>query len=479
MKPNFIDKTVLFFNPTAGQKRLAARAKADLLMSYDAASRGRRTAGWRAPATDADTAAKGSRERLRQLSRDMIRNRPYAKRAQDVVTLNVVGPGITFSVRDVSNRDAIEKVLKAHFLSSDIDARGECNLFTLQTIVMNAVVSDGEVLLRRRVRRGRYSRGLALPFQVEILEADHLDTNIQEYGSNRVVEGVEYGPTGAIEAYHLWRDHPGSDQPSVSIQSERVPWRDIIHVRRMDRPGQLRGVPWLAPVMLTLGELADYQEAQILKQRFSALVAGVLTSEDGQATTPDNARAWEDLQPGALVMAPPGTTLTMTNPPKVDDYKVFMSEGLGAVAMGVGITREALSGDLSGVNFSSGRMGRMEMDRNVESWQQNIMIRQFCAGIERWAREAWPLQTVQPTAKFALDWTAPRRPLIDPNKEIEAEIKAIEAGIKSRQGVQRQMGEDPDRVREERADDLKDDEAAGLAPVAPPKPTENPEDENP
>ena len=100
-----------------------------------------------------------------------------------------------------------------------------------------------------------------------------------------------------------------------------MPWQDIIHVRRMDRPAQLRGVPWLAPVMLTLGELADYQEAQILKQRFSALVAGVLTSEDGNATTPDNARAWEDLQPGALVMAPPGTTLTMTNPPKVDDYK--------------------------------------------------------------------------------------------------------------------------------------------------------------
>ena len=140
MKPNFIDKTVLFFNPTAGQKRLAARAKADLLMSYDAASRGRRTAGWKAPATDADTAAKGSRERLRQLSRDMIRNRPYAKRAQDVVTLNVVGPGITFSVRDKSNRDAIEEVLKAHFLSSDIDARGECNLFALQTIVMLSLI---------------------------------------------------------------------------------------------------------------------------------------------------------------------------------------------------------------------------------------------------------------------------------------------------------------------------------------------------
>ena len=36
------------------------------------------------------------------------------------------------------------------------------------------------------------------------------------------------------------------------------------------------------------------------------------------------------------------------------------------IAVGVGITAEALTGNLSGVNFTSGRMGRLDMDANVE-----------------------------------------------------------------------------------------------------------------
>ena len=48
---------------------------------------------------------------------------------------------------------------------------------------------------------------------------------------------------------------------------------------------------------------------------------------------------------------------------------------IGMIAIGMGITRESLSGDLSAVNFSSARMGHMVMDRNVQRWQQNLMIK--------------------------------------------------------------------------------------------------------
>ena len=35
----------------------------------------------------------------------------------------------------------------------------------------------------------------------------------------------------------------------------------------------MRGIPWLAPVMTTLGEISDYQDAQILKQKIGSLLA--------------------------------------------------------------------------------------------------------------------------------------------------------------------------------------------------------------
>lgn len=218
---------------------------------------------------------------------------------------------------------------------------------------------------------------------------------------------------------------------------------------------QSRGVSWLAPMILPMGELADYQEAQILKQRMAALVAGVITSQEDAVGGKDGgaAKGLEDLEPGALVTAPPGSTVTFTNPPRVEAYAEFMREGLSSIAMAGGITYESLSGNLSGVNFSSGRMGRMEMDRNVEAWQEMLMIAQFCRGVERWCREAWSLQPVLPSEVLALDWTAPRRALIDPGKEIDAAITEIDAGLQSRQGVIRLLGRNPDRVRAERIAD--------------------------
>jgi lambda family phage portal protein len=463
-----LDALVGEFSPEAGRRRALARSAAKLAMNYDAASRGRRAAGWKAPATDADAAAFGVRARLRQLSRDMVRNRPYAARAREVVISNVVGTGIVPSVvhENAEVQAQIGAVLSEHLLTPALDARGELDLYAMQEVVIGTVFTDGEVLARRRIRRGKYARDLPLGFQVELLEADHLDDSVTSWGANEVIEGVEYSPIGDIEAYHLFDEHPGAARMrGLKLTSRRVPWQDVLHIRRFDRPGQLRGVPWLAPVMMTMGEISDYQEAQILKQKMAALLAAVVTYDKDSGVDPSKRlKGLEALEPGAVVGTPEGTSVNFTTPPKVDDYQPFMREALGAVAMGIGITRESLTGDLSGTNFSSGRMGRMEMDRNVERWQR-MVIMQFCMGVERWVRESWAMQRVLPTEVIRLNHTPPRRPLIDPNDEIDAFLKQIDGGVNSRQNVQRTLGLDPERIRRERAEDAQKDSDANLAPT--------------
>ncbi|MDN5568034.1 MAG: phage portal protein [Paracoccus sp. (in: a-proteobacteria)] len=475
---NMIDRTIGFFAPAAGLRRATARAQTAVVMNYDAASRGRRTYGWKAPATSADAAAFGSRERLRQLSRDMVRNRAYAARARDVVVANVVGEGIMPSVRAGSDdiKATVKDLVERHLLSVRFDAGEEYDLLEMQQICMSTVFTDGEVLIRRRMRRGGFGRHLALPYQVELVEVDCLDGTVQSWGDNIVVEGVEYGPTGAIEAYHLFNEHPGAVRHRKPLQSTRVHWSDIIHLRRFDRPGQLRGVPWLAPVMMTLGELADYQEAQILKQRISALMAIVLKYAQG-TTRPANAGSGlEDLAPGAVVELPEGAEPTVVQPPTVDGYDEFMGRGLRTVAAGLGITYEALTADLRGVNFSSGRMGRNEMDRLVRMWQRGLMIMQMGDGIERWFREGLLLAGHR-DLEFTLDWTPPRRILVDPVKEIPAMIEEVTAGLNSRQGVQRELGRDPDRIREERQQDAEADRKYGIAPDVTAKQRSDPKSE--
>lgn len=470
---NFIDRTIGFFAPEAGLRRATARAQTAVVMNYDAASRGRRTYGWKAPATSADAAAFGSRERLRNLSRDMVRNRAYAARARDVIVVNVVGEGIMPSVRAASDnvKATVKDLVERHLLSVRLDAGEEYDLLEMQQICMSTIFTDGEVLIRRRMRTGGYGRQLALPYQIELVEVDCLDTTVQSWGENLVVEGVEYGPTGAIEAYHLFNEHPGAVRHRKPLESTRVHWSDIIHLRRFDRPGQLRGVPWLAPVMMTLGELSDYQEAQILKQRISALMAIVLRYTGGTPRAAQAGAGLEDLAPGAVVELPEGAEPTVVQPPTVDGYDEFMARGLRTIAAGLGITYEALTADLRGVNFSSGRMGRMEMDRLVRMWQRGMLIMQMGEGIERWFREGLALAGHR-GLEFTLDWTPPRRILVDPTKEIPAMIEEIDAGLNSRQGVQRELGRDPDRIREEREQDAEADGQLKFAtPPAPSKPS--------
>ena len=466
---NWLDKAIGGVAPGWGERRVRSRARIKAMMNYDAASKGRRTYGWKAPGTDADAAAHGSRARLRNLSRDMIRNRPFAARAQSVVTANVVGAGILFSVqsKNKSQRELVDKVLRRHLLTPAIDAYGEQDIYGLQTTVMNAVFGDGEMLVRRRVRDTRRDPGLALPFQVQLIEADQLDTTVTSHGGNQVIDGVEIGPTGKIVAYHLQRDHPGAITAGWRrrTDTERVPAADIAHIRRMDRPGQLRGVPWLAPVMMTVGELSDYQEAEILKQRMAALLAAVVSSTDDG--TKFEGKGLEELAPGAVLGLEAGQEVTFTDPPTVTGYEGFIKAGLRAIAAGIGVTYEAISGDLQGTNFTSFRAGRMEMDRNVETWQGQIMVAQFCAAIAGWVREAWPLVASSlpeggRAAKiradsFELTWTPPRRAMVDPTKEIPAKLKAVDGKLISRQRAQRELGYDPDLIRREITEDQQKD----------------------
>ena len=470
---NLLDRAIAKVSPVAGLHRAQARLKLSVVMNYDAASHGRRTKYWKAPATDADAASSAGRARIRQLSRDMVRNAWVANRAQMVIRNNVVASGIVPSVAAATDAEAeqIRQVIKDHLLSKKIDAYGEQNLYGLQKVVINTVFESGEILARRRPRGP--NSGLALPFQIQLLEPDYLDTTRQTNGKNEIIDGVEYDGFGRVVAYWIYRVHPGAATRKMDFKSDRVPVQEIIHVRKMDRPGQMRGVGWLAPVMLQLGELRDYQEAQIVKQKLSAMLAGVLETNDTDFIPAENAPqvGLDDLSPGTFLQARGGQTVNWSDPPKVDDYDPVMKRGLASVAAGIGITYESLTGDLAGVNFSSGKMGRIDMDQNVEDWQTDLMVEQFCRGVETWMRDGLRLTKLR-KIKFEMTWTPPVRPQVDPLKETKPMIEKIKSGITSLQRVQRQLGLDPAVIAKERAEDID----SGNMPVAllpvPPDPAE-------
>lgn len=105
------------------------------------------------------------------------------------------------------------------------------------------------------------------------------------------------------------------------------------------------------------------------------------------------------------------------------------------------------------MNYSSGRMGWLEFNRNVEEWQWNIFIPHFCQTVWQWFSEWQELLTG--TQPVPVAWTPPRRAMIDPDKEFSAMNNAIRNGLSSQSEALRSLGYEPQEVIEEWENDAK------------------------
>lgn len=469
---NLIDRVIASFAPERGLQRARARTALDAMMNYNAATNNSRGSGLRKLATDADAAA-SRRGLLSYAARDLVRNTPFATRAQQVIANNVVGDGIIWKVSATSKtaKTATQKLLKAHFDTVAIDADGRQNLYGLQRLAMNCIVEAGEVLIRLR-RRDRRD-GLPLPFQIQVMEPDFIDTEKQNLSGsgNLIRDGIEYDAIGRRVAYWLYAEHPGAARKvTAALASRRVPASDLLHIYRQDRPGQMRGVSWFAPVTLRLMDLDDYDDAQLMRQKIAACFAAFTVSL-GESTSPlpgspsnlDPA-GLSSIKPGRIQKLGPEEDIKFASPPGVEGYDEFTNGVLRGAAAAMGITYEALTGNLSGVNFSSARMGRMEMDRNVSSWQWLLMVPQFLQPLAAWTMDAMQLQTGTRLARdMSIDWTPPTRMLVDPAREIPAMIEKIKGGLASWQQVVRELGYDPEDMLIEHSEDRKRFTELGLS----------------
>lgn len=473
---NQLDKLICAVAPRTGARRLQARlairtADAYLqTMHYDAATAGRRTSSLRASSADADAAGR-ARHRMAYVSRDMLRNNPWAGRAKATIAGHVVGDGIIPKIVGGSEDLRAEglRLIEAHLDRTGIDAERRCNLYGLQQLAIGAMVSDGECLIVPRFRRD--ARGQAMPLELRVLEIDYLDstrdTVLQGTTGNVVHDGIEYDGDGNRVAYWLFDEHPGTDAPRSgrwSRVSQRYDARLVIHLYRQDRPGQQRGVSWFAPVVLPMQDLADYHDAQIMRQKIAACFTAFRTNGDPIASA-DTEHPMKKLAPGMIMDLGQDETITFGTPPDVGGFDEFTRTVLRSIAVGMGITYEALTGDMAQVNFSSARMGRMEMDRNISAWQWLIMIPQMLNQVGDWFKMAWILQQpdrAREIAALGIEWTPPHRIIVDPAREIPALKEAVRAGFATRKGVQRSFGIDPERMLEEQIAERQEARGAGL-----------------
>lgn len=453
---------------------------------HEAAGRGRRGLTWSSGSLGAVAALMATGADLRIKSRDLVRRNAWAQAALDAFVANAVGTGI--KPQSLSPDEGFRTDAQALWRdwTDEADAAGQTDFYGLQALACRAMLEGGECLIRLRPRR--VEDGLAVPLQIQLLEPEHLPLHLNTdlTNGNVVRSGIEFDALGRRVAYHLYRSHPDDGRLAPmsgqgGLDTVRVDAREIAHLYRVLRPGQIRGEPWLSRALVKLNELDQYDDAELVRKKTAAMFAGFVTRpnpEDalmGEGAADADGIAIASLEPGTLQLLEPGEDIRFSDPADVgSSYGEFLRTQFRAVAAAIGITYEQLTGDLTGVNYSSIRAGLLEFRRRCEMVQHGVLVHQMCRPI--WA--AWMKQAVLAGALdapgylrggparrrryHAVKWIPQGWQWVDPEKEYKAMLLAIRAGLMSRSEAVSANGYDAEDIDREIAADNRRADDFGL-----------------
>lgn len=438
--------------------------------AYEAARQDRTTSAWLANSQSADRALYGEAERVRNRVRDLVRNNSYARGALDAIVANVVGCGISPkpAIKDDQARsDAILDKWNEWCERSDIT--GRLHFYEMQALVLREMVEAGEVILNKVMQP---TDPLGVPFALEMIESERIasETEVWAYKRNRanaenqIRRGVEVErSTGRAVAYYLYRDHP-NDLAGTVAEAERVPADNLLHIYRQERVGQTRGISWLAPAVLRLRDLEMYLEnelqASAVAACFSVVVKtvdsgaswGGLETPSGGDSTDSNGDRFERLQPGMVSHLMPNEDIQVVNPMRPNaSADAFLATMLRSISVATGLSYELVSRDYSRTNYSSNRASALEDQRRFRPLQK-MLIWKLCQPVYRaWfaqcclaadagmdGYEAFPSFTeylADPGYWTKCTWRPPGWAWVDPLKEVNAAVVAINNQLRSRQDV--------------------------------------------
>ena len=424
--------------------RAATRRVAKALRgrSFEAAGGGRRwqtTPAMQAPQTEA-LAARGT---IMQRARAASVNNPTAARGLETWVGALAG-------RPVQAMPQHPDTGLRRGLSDDFEAI--VNPLLVQ--VVRGVVRDGEAFLRLVSDEDGRTR-------LQLLPPEQIDPTLSQDlgGGRRIVAGVELDASDRPVAYHVLPEVPGSAFVSYA-PPVRVPAADMLHIFDPILPGQVRGLSWLAPILLKLNELDRTSDAMLAAVKTQSLLTGFITDPTGEgggfAGDGQGGAVQASLEPGSVHVLPVGASVSFSNPGTgLAQATEFLREQKREIAAGLGVTYEQVSADLSGTNYSSARVGLLEFRRRAQMLHRTLIVDQLLRPLwRRWIdAEVLAGRLTADPELYRVTFAPPGFDWVDPAKEVAAEVAAIEARLKSRAEVVAARGRDVADLDEEIAAD--------------------------
>lgn len=427
--------------------------------SYQAGLIDRLTASFSSSSLSADREVLASLKTMRGRSRNLAMNNVYMRKFLESLVVNVIGhEGIVLQNQakdgngkfDEEANNSIEEAWYEFGEEGVCDVTGELSLNELLSLHLKSTARDGGSLLRivRGWKNNKYR------FALQLIEDDLLDENYNRDlpNGNKIVMGVEKDRWGRRIAYHLFTKHPG-DYSFAGMNYDIIPAADIIPLFSMERIGQTRGVPWAYASMLMLNNIGAYTDAAIINARVGASKMGFYKSTDGSVDyqgdkTDTDGEFIEEMEPGIFSKLPLGWDFQEFNPKYPDsEFPEFNRAMLRGTSAGLLMAYSSISNDLSDVNFSSIRSGKID-ERDIYRFIQKWFIRKTLQKIfPLWLDTALMTGAINlPYTKYdkfnAATWQARGFDWVDPKTDIEADMIAINFGLKTRAEVLAGRGKD-------------------------------------
>lgn len=464
-----VDKFIRYLSPKMALHRELSRqallqldqhAKRNSFGGYEAAQGGRRTSGWNRSASDANTGVGVSLRILRGHARELCRNNGYAAKAKNIIANNTIGWGIyPRFYGPVSKRTmaTIRAMYREWADGNGCDFNENKNFSAIQKLIMRTTVEAGECLVIRKIEKNN-----PFNFSLQTLEGDYIDGTKDGYpvknSGKRIVLGIQLDERGKRESIWLYGEHPGSNLISSTGRyglSEQHNFKDICHIFEEDRPGQLRGITWYSPAIVTMKDLDEYKDATLMRQKIAACFAVAVTDNTNNPVLGNqkDIDMPETLEPGMILRLRPGKTVESMNPPTMTDHDSLNKNYLQDIAAGTRCTVEDLTGDYKNMPFSAAKLSRISHWGYVRNHQYEMMIPSCLTKISEWLNFALMFKGVI-TKPISIAWTPPPMPIVEPEKEALGYARNIRTGLMTYSEALTEMGRDPEEFFEEYKKDI-------------------------
>lgn len=396
-------------------------------------------------------------------ARGIERDAPLGQAVLDRLVELIVGPGILPQAQTRSPRwnERAEGLLE-EWSNESPEIRGMYDFYEFQRLVCRSYFRDGDVLAVK-LNTG----------QLQLIEADRIHAPLGWEYREFHVGGIELDSNGKPKTYYVVPLQPNDHyivRPYDYPDRVAVPAEHALFMARRTRSTQTRGISVFSGCLNWFTHMNRLVEATVINARMSAcfglLIESPFPFQNGPTTANISGTTSPrfDLEPGLVKTLMPGEKVSSFKPEQPTlNFSDFIRTVTRQIGLPAGLPLEILCLDFGEANYSVTRAAFMLASRTSKIAQSTFMS-QMLKPIYNWKIDQFIAQgkLKDRKDKYKHTWLAPSHGWIDPTKEIDSTLAAINGGLTTRTKVLAELGMDFEDFVDQRTREEAMLEAAGL-----------------